>query len=398
MNDDDLGPALRRQADRLTDSQPLTLDDVKGRAGSIRRRRTAAAGLAAAAVLAVAVPAGLALDDRLGNDDSSPPVAGTPTPTPTAGPTLLDLAGAPLAGPAPVPVLDGGDLVVDADTTLTIGRADTLDRWTGGYVTYSYGDTAGSVRVLDAAGEEMVTDEATSPPVVSPDGSVVAWVRPGGEAVSWTEADGVLVVGDVADLETPQIAAVLGSGSCQETGEKTGCTLWVDDRGREARSVYVTSHGIRDDAGFRSVVDVDASGAVAGVVSATDDGSCSEVRENDGTVRWSSCDLSVGSFSPDGSRLIGRPAYLDGLGDGEISILDAADGSVVAQWRNDESTQSALTDTVWASESSLLSLGIQGTTWYLVRLDDDASLSQVTVDGRSSAEDDGSLNPPWRLP
>ena len=59
---DELRGALQRRADGVgwdAGDHPLDLADVQGRARGIRRRRVAVSGLAAAAVLAVAVPVGL---------------------------------------------------------------------------------------------------------------------------------------------------------------------------------------------------------------------------------------------------------------------------------------------------------------------------------------------------
>jgi hypothetical protein len=88
-NDDPIRDALRRHADEIGASEhPLGLDDVKGRARGIRRRRIAVSGLAAAAVLAVVVPAGMALDDRVtGTRDPDVAASRTPSPTSLASPT-----------------------------------------------------------------------------------------------------------------------------------------------------------------------------------------------------------------------------------------------------------------------------------------------------------------------
>ncbi|MGH3347902.1 MAG: hypothetical protein ACRDO4_13070, partial [Nocardioides sp.] len=84
MNDTprtDLTGQLTRQLHAQVDewhNAPLTLDDVRGKARTIRRHRTAlASGIAAAAILAVVVPAGLAINDPGSNRPS--PAAPTPT-------------------------------------------------------------------------------------------------------------------------------------------------------------------------------------------------------------------------------------------------------------------------------------------------------------------------------
>ena len=86
-NHEPLRDALRSRADQLGDTHPLTLDDVKGRARGIRRRRAAVSGLAAAAVLAVAVPIGIGVTDSVRTDPDDPPVAG-PSVSPSASSPL----------------------------------------------------------------------------------------------------------------------------------------------------------------------------------------------------------------------------------------------------------------------------------------------------------------------
>ena len=101
-NHEPLRDALRHRADQIGDTSPLTLDDVKGRARGIRRRRAAVTGLAAAAVLAVAVPMGIAVTDGVGEDPENPPVAG-PSTTPSED------------GPAPDTGVKDGVLTTDVD-------------------------------------------------------------------------------------------------------------------------------------------------------------------------------------------------------------------------------------------------------------------------------------------
>ena len=81
MNDD-LTTRLSRQLHEQVDGwhgAPLTLDSVRGRAHTIRRtRRLAAAGAAAVAVAAIALPTTL-LGGTNGRTDAPPEIADTPT-------------------------------------------------------------------------------------------------------------------------------------------------------------------------------------------------------------------------------------------------------------------------------------------------------------------------------
>ncbi len=112
---------------------PIGLDDVRGRARSIRRRRNAVRGVVAAVVLAVAVPVGLSTTDLLGSSRTpAPPVASgsvepspdTPAPTPEPdGSFPLTVHGLTQGEPAGVPyVVAKGDQLVTPDGTFGPAR------------------------------------------------------------------------------------------------------------------------------------------------------------------------------------------------------------------------------------------------------------------------------------
>ena len=83
--EDQVHDALHRRVDPLQHS-PLTVTDVRRRARRIQRRRTIAAGAAVAAVLAIAVPVGLAMNGPAQRTEL-PPATQTPQVT---GPVRID--------------------------------------------------------------------------------------------------------------------------------------------------------------------------------------------------------------------------------------------------------------------------------------------------------------------
>ena len=121
--------ALQRRADGVgweSGDHPLSLVDVQGRARGIRRRRVAAGGLAAAAVLAVAVPLGL---QTVGSAGTAPPVdPANPSPSQSLEPSPDDRATEDVAPPVnPVGQLlttDRPDVAEQSLTTVTPGRID----------------------------------------------------------------------------------------------------------------------------------------------------------------------------------------------------------------------------------------------------------------------------------
>lgn len=143
MTDTDrLTEELRRQAQArarsLTDQHPLSLDDVRGRARGIRRRRYAVTGLAAAAVVAVTVPLGVAVTDRLDRTPTHGPADGhtdhqtrlvhpSPTPTPTLPRRLALTSDVPQAASAvAVPYLSGKTLYSADGESVTVDRASDV--------------------------------------------------------------------------------------------------------------------------------------------------------------------------------------------------------------------------------------------------------------------------------
>jgi hypothetical protein len=135
-------------------------------------------------------------------------------------------------------------------------------------------------------------------------------------------------------------------------------------------------HGIVDTLGpFRKVDDLASDGRVAGMVSASDTGSCSAVLNADGRMLWKTCDYSLGRFSPDGRYVIGHPAYADGLGDSLVAVLDARTGKPLVEYRTNR--DAFVTTTVWDSDGTLLSM-LYDHGWALMRLDRSGSYASVS--------------------
>jgi hypothetical protein len=387
MSDHDrLAEGLRRRADQLDDASPLTLDDVRGRARSIRRRRTAVSGLAAAAVLAVAVPIGMAVDDRVTSRPDEGPVAGPDTASPRpddAGPRELLLttdvetsSGAPeipyvLDGALRFP--DGGEVPLGAEYT-------TVAAFGEGWAAVRRDDEGEAfLDLLDEDGSVTGSRPTTGALAVSPDGTVLAWATPGGELLAGgPDEDPVSML--TLPGEAVQPVGVVGSGSCAADSEGGGCAVYFDTEGAEPTGRWVTSKGITGQVdGLRSVAGVSPDGLVAGSVSATDTGSCSALLDAGREPAWETCEHSLGRFSLDGRHLVGRPAYLDGIGDASVAILDAATGDVLVEATNDAQTQSFVADSAWDTDGTLL-LTVWQDGWSLMRLSPEGTLSTVLPD------------------
>jgi hypothetical protein len=403
MSDHDrLAETLRGRAESLGDQHPLSLDDVRGRATGIRRRRRVVTGLAAAAVLAVAVPAGIAVTDRAAETTRPDPgpaatTEGAPEPTPS-GPVRLDADTGARSGEAGIAVLyDGEAHLPDGETFELPGDytdfVATADGWAGvvGGV-----DGTGPLHLLDEDGSVVDTAEATRGLAVSHDGSVLAYVTPQGEVTVRTER-GTEQLSDVqAGAATP--AGVVGAEGCDD-----GCTVYFNfETGSGGGAARTTSPETQEPFRLLEVTGVTEDGRVAGVVSVEDDpakqpGACSAVLDGDNRELWKTCDYTLGRFSPDGGLVLGHPAYRSGEGDSSLAILDADDGRVLAEYVTDADSQAFVLTTAWDADGSVLGLVRQGPSWHLMRFTADGQLSHATSGGRGEWEYDDAGEAPVRF-
>ena len=393
-----LRDALRTRADQLGDASPLTLDDVKGRAKGIRRRRTVTTGLAAAAVLAVAVPAGIAVTGQVGTDPRSPPVAG-PTVTPSQRPSpdsgvkdgvLTTDVDAESYAPAIPYLYDGRVTLPDGETIPVRGEWDALVML--GESTVVVADAGRQeLQVVGSEGTIAATYPSTGELAGSADGSLVLYATPEGRLAVLTETGDREELPPASQLQTPVPVGISGSGSC-DPAVNGGCLVYLTDAGEQPGGYSLTSKGILNPLGdYRSLRDVSADGWVSGVVSVDDlePGSCSEVRADafDERPRWSTCEHTVDTFSPDSSLVVGLPPYLDGVGSSSLAILDASDGSVAAEWINTRRTQAFVRSVAWDEDGTVLATVYEKGSWSLMRFSADGGLSKVQDLGEGEGED-----------
>lgn len=387
-NHDELRDALRRTADRGTGgtTHPLGLEDVKGRARGIRRRRAALTGLAAAAVLAIAVPAGIVVTDQGNNGPDTGPAA-TPTPTPLepGEPVLLDVEAAPSGGPAALPVLLGSTLTEPNGDTIEVGDGVRAfvplgDGWV---VTRQRSVEDITVDRLDAEGTVIGSDRGSWGLAASEDETAVAYARPTGEVMTVSEGEEPFSLGRVP-MASPEVVVMQGSANCRDTAESGRCTVYANDPNK-GESWSVTS-GLEASRAFdfSTVRGLAPDGRLAGIVSVSATGSCSAVVSADGSEQWRTCDYTLDAFSPDGRLILGRPAYLDGAGDASLALLRADSGELVARFQNDEVTQSFVGASAWESNDAVLATVFQGGSWHLMRLGTDGSLSRLSLAGEDS--------------
>ena len=368
---------------------PVTLDHVQGKARSIRRRRTAVTtGIAAVAVLAVLLPAGLVLDDPGSPRPSpapSPTEAVEPTPNPDGTfPLTLDVPGGEVPATGYL-TLDGKQLVTQAGRFDVPGHFVQIAPYDGGWVGIRAGDyqpTGAQVVMLDADFQEVSAVLAGSALAISADGSRVAWVEARGNGDDWTvvnaPADGGEPILTPAQPHT-QVEGFLAADAV--------ATSHFDNPVDSYSYGQATPKGELDAiplAGYQYVGGVsEASGLVAGQTKFLGDRTCSEVRNTDTAQEqlvYETCDHQLADFSPDGRWLIGYATYFD-LGSQTVAILDATTGDPVVEfggYPKQAAGAAVVHDAAWVDDDTVMAVVEQGGEQAVLRLEANGAATRVS--------------------
>jgi hypothetical protein len=376
MNTDlenDLGHALDQRAVAMTGG--LDLDEVRSRADELRRqtRRRWATGLAAAAVVVVAVPAAFLLP---GHEDAGPI---TPSPTPTVAPDKLPeptpdapqqnaLDSLPIGAAPNWPYLLGSTVhLPDGGTTTLPGAAQDSDLAdVGGFVSYRGGwlvaDSGMRMTRYDSSGTVVAQGEGNSI-ATSSDGTRVAYLL-GGNAFVGSRSG-------------------MGEGAQQLAGDTgaEGLVGLVRDG-----AVYVPAigaiHLLRYDGTVGAVDDVylptatsDSANLVGGYV---DEHTGGVVDLDSGTVLWREGWRPL-SFSPDGKLLAAVPLAENG-DPSELAMLDARTGATVARAPLAGNRLYLDGTPVWEDETHLLFVADSGPSPHqaILRMGTESGLERAT--------------------
>lgn len=379
MNEDAFRDGLRSAATGAG-APTLTLDDVRGRARSIRRRRTAAGATGAAALVAAAVVPIALLVGGGSSTDTLPPADATPTVSDTANPVApaVDQRGSWVEGDTIHPA-DGEPFTPDVsgDLTSVVGLAD--GRWA--MTVFDAG--AAALVVTDSSGQVLATHEAL-------DG--VLAVDDAHESVAWIAPDArvrVLVPGRTEPLVLPgELSTRLSPPEPTEVlpgCDPVECVVLVEtwgltEDGREDSEVDLDG-GVRplDRLGLLSITDVSPDGAsVAGLVDVDelDQRFCSAVVDlATGEERWRSCEVGSFRFSPDGTEVLAIDSQAEGFGHSFVEVREALTGEVVGRYGG-----GTVFDEAWASSDQfLVSQQLGDGTNQLLRVEADGSLQTVFV-------------------
>ena len=367
---------------------PLTFDNVKDKAMTIRRnRRIAVAGgilAAAAVVVPVAILAGNGLGDS--NDTIDPVVSPSPTratdtndPTPPTEAPISGVGVGYLEGSA-WHRADGSTVELDSryDGGTEVDDRLLATRNVNGKLT---------IDEIEADGSVSRSLPALSYPVANADHTTAAFIDADGVLVTLFGDQDVLLQTGLVDGDS--VATLIGGPDCAEVAD--GCTAYINHGNGDAPEL-LDSHGIRDvvtpDA--IAVSDVAPDRRVAAQTSFADAGSCSEVTDAQGRQVFETCDAYLYRFSPDGGAyLSGTHPYLDGIGNGYATILDATNGEELARFTPKEGF---VREQVWEDSEHLLVNTFEQGEWRVYRLGVDGSSEQVL----SSTEGDD-LTPAFTL-
>jgi hypothetical protein len=401
---DELTRALRDRSEDMSGTH-VAFEDVKGRARGIRRRRRTASGIVVAAVaLAVAVPLGIDLD---GVDRGQRPLPAD-QPTTTTDPT----GQAEPEGPFEV---DAAKARRGEDPAILFQTRSTLHRPGGPDVelprAYTWVAPFGEGWVgLDGA------DGTTT--ILGPDGKVSSPPWPGQSAATSSDGRSLATVvyagGGNVDMQLWETAdasldkgygshVVAFEGNLQYAGfvgpETVAYNLTVNGNQGATVTPYVADWYSSDEPReLTSVVDVRGANDVTGVVSGMtkiDDLNgeycAAVVKAEPDTVVWETCEYRLGRFSPDGQYVLGVDPQSDGIGGHSVTMLDAEDGDVVAEFTVPD--RSFMQDAVWESRSTALVPVMQDGAWFLVRLRPDGTVEKALEPSREGYDDSS----PWRF-
>ncbi|WP_210650262.1 hypothetical protein [Nocardioides sp. SYSU D00065] len=382
--EDQVRDALHRRVDPLH-HPPLTVDDVRRRAGRIQRRRTAVAGAAVAAALAVVGSVGLAITGPAQRSDV-PPATQSPVPAP-AGPVLIDTRSAPVTDSLGVALLDVDtpSLIAGGEVTPLPERYDQLTPYLAGWLAVVNVEGARTVRVLDDRFEVLDERGPTSALSVSPDGSRIAWAERDGTrwAVVDADRDGAREERRTAVPAGPVGADVRVVGFLPDDGLVVART--DPATGEETTLVLGADGSTSPLPGFlRPEASSAATGQVAGQTSVSGDGSCWQVSDAaTGDVAWRTCEHSLGAFSPDGRHVAAFASYLDGgNGSPTVSLLDAATGEPVVDFEMAGARRSIVMidpEVAWEDEETVVATMVSNNQQYVVRLGLDGTVERLSA-------------------
>ena len=416
---DQLSRALHQRSQDVGD-HPIGLDQVKRSARRIQRRRRAARGVVAAAVLAVAVPVGVSLSGTstngtgpVGQPTVTPSVTASsspspspsamqtatprpmPSPAPPPGDAVPVLPGQLPAGQPPaVPWLDGRTLHHDGTTAQLPGSYSDVAGYRGGWLAVQDTSQGQHLVRIDASGKETGRAPGGVQIATSADGTQLAWVEDG--ALHRGLASGHSETEDTLPVPAGHDAQVVGFGP---GGQVVYDLLGATDKNAGDQTVHVTdfAHDRVVPGLIWALSSNEETGLVAGQTSF--DGntgtSCYAVLTTGGKKLWADCRFSADKLSPTGSFVSGQVSGCDSeFGCGDLVVRRAGTGEPVVHFAAPKSAKGVSFGTVaWEDDQHLLTPAYNDGRWWILRLglDGSADVAAGPVQGAD-------YQPPFWLP
>lgn len=385
--EDQVHDALHRRVDPLQHA-PFTVTDVRRRARRIQRRRAVTAGAAVAAVLAIAVPFGLAATGPAQRSEV-PPVTQPPAPEVVSGTVLVDPSSAETLAESPVPLLDvdAPSLISPDGTTDLPGPFSVLTPYLDGWVGVAMNEGAGTLRFLGADGTVEDGGSPTGGLVGKPDGTRVAWSEYTGSAWQVVVAD---PSGSVEPVRTTFPPAPLehrvepvGFVSDDEVAVRT-----FDDSVDTKTYVLNGGEPVEVPGLLQAESASAATGLVAGLSRLTADGACSGAVNGAGTPVWETCEHSIGAFSPSGTYVVGTDPEADGNGPSTVSVLDGSTGEEIVTFEvalPRRTVGGFWSQMAWEGDDALVVRVFRGEEFDMMRLGLDGTVRLIDIDSAGAS-------------
>jgi hypothetical protein len=391
----------------------LHLDEVLSRAGGIRRKRRTLTGLvAAAAVVALVVPAGVILADRESASGPGPlthptaPASTSPSASPSPTPsTTTDPGSQPAPGVLDVSHLPTGD--APRLDYLQDGLLHFADGGTGAvrthYTPRQFVEMSDGSRVWQTVDHGTPYVEIQDPDgyfhgavrsrfglAIDPTHTISAWLSPSGHVTVWEgRATDPRPFGEPVPGSDLRLGPVIGN-DCS-----LACSVVVNVRDREGQPWEVRDSGTQPlrDGGYLSISDSSEAGLSIGLTRVTDVSTCSKLLGGGEFVGFSTCRNQLSSFSPDGRLILALPSYFDGTGPTGIGMYDLS-GKRLFERSSTVDAQAWFTDAAWEDDTHVLAPVFQGGRWAVVRIGSDGRM-EYAVPPVASTDD---VTSPFVLP
>lgn len=253
-------------------------------------------------------------------------------------------------------------------------------------VLHAYEDGSVDLVIYAPDGEVVMRYASVDGPLVSNDGySLVGFLTAEGETIVLADGGGSSILLPATPATLPQLRALEG-------GTVDDATVIV----RDADDLFAGSYEVTSDSvvllggeGAAEVSDLDAISGDAHQYLATIAIDEEEATTTSGLLSfdfadiWHQDDFGVRTFSPLGNVIEAGPAWADGLGDGELALLDAPTGDLLHWLVPVEHLW--ITQTVWEDVDSLLVTIADdaGTTVSVLRVDTDGHVETAVADAET---------------